>query len=205
MQTFRATRCGRQRGLGARGRPVASGSRRVRHAAPHAWRGGPAAVDTTHPRSRTPPRGPTPAAPGVVRCRAAGQVTGVDGAEGLPPDQLIELRLPAAPASVAVVRVALAAVAEQVGLSHDDIVELKIAASEACGAILARGATGALTVRARRVGPRLAVEVSGAVLNAESDGQDQLRLGLLRALVDGLDFRLDPPHAVVRITRGPRT
>lgn len=109
----------------------------------------------------------------------------------------IELKIPGRPDYVVVVRLSAAAVAGRMGLSYDDIEDLKVAVGEACSAAIL---TGAPTVSVSFVIARDRLEVQivhRPPKGGRSPDTDLNRL-LMQVLMDEVETRA---HGAERVTR----
>ncbi|GAC1300409.1 MAG: anti-sigma B factor RsbW [Vulcanimicrobiaceae bacterium] len=122
-------------------------------------------------------------------------------------DQLgtVELRIPSKPEWVAVARLAVAAIANRLPFSVEEIEDLKLAIAEACTICIQQGpgsqtiditchaATNELRVEARdgryRVRDEKAAVKSPPVMAVEGEG---LGIFLIQALMDKLEYHVDP-------------
>ncbi|HEY4440661.1 MAG TPA: ATP-binding protein [Candidatus Elarobacter sp.] len=118
----------------------------------------------------------------------------------------VELKIPGRAEWVAVARLAVAAVASRLRFSVDEIEDIKLAIAEACTNSIqsAGGDAGMLeivcdateeqlrvTVRDRITSPHLGTVES----NGLSEGRTEaLGVFLIRALMDSVDYGLDPKH-----------
>ncbi len=117
----------------------------------------------------------------------------------------VELRIPSKPEWVAVARLAVAAVANRLPFSVEEIEDLKLAIAEACTIciqqgpgsqaidILCHAASRELRVEARdgryRAREGKPVVKAPPVIAVEGEG---LGIFLIQALMDKLDYRIDP-------------
>ena len=116
----------------------------------------------------------------------------------------VELRIPSKPEWVAVARLAVAAVANRLPFSVEEIEDLKLAMAEACTICIQQGpdaktidivceaATSRLQVEVRDSRYRLRGEAATkrpAVVAVEGEG---LGIFLIQALMDKLDYHVDP-------------
>jgi serine/threonine-protein kinase RsbW len=108
----------------------------------------------------------------------------------------VEIEIPPRSAYVSVVRLALAALAREAGLSEDSVDDLKIAVGEACtNAVLVTGGPPEAPVKVNwtHEGDRVVIEVMGAGHPYDGTASDQgddfasrmkMSLALLESLVD---------------------
>jgi serine/threonine-protein kinase RsbW len=117
----------------------------------------------------------------------------------------VELRIPSKPEWVAVARLAVAAIANRLPFSVEEIEDLKLAIAEACTICIQQGGGGhAIDITCDASTSQLRVEVrdhryreraeSGvargpAVTAVEGEG---LGIFLIQALMDHLEYRVDP-------------
>jgi serine/threonine-protein kinase RsbW len=116
----------------------------------------------------------------------------------------VELRIPSSPEWVAVARLAVAAVANRLPFSVEEIEDLKLAVAEACTICIQQGpgisaidmtcdaASTSLRVEVRDGRYRARSEVAPrrpAVMAVEGEG---LGIFLIQALMDNLEFNVDP-------------
>ncbi len=117
----------------------------------------------------------------------------------------VELRIPSKPEWVAVARLAVAAIANRLPFSVEEIEDLKLAIAEACTICIQQGpgsetiditceaATAQLRVEVRDGRYRARGESTGAkrpsVMAVEGEG---LGIFLIQALMDRLDYAVDP-------------
>lgn len=118
----------------------------------------------------------------------------------------VELRIPSKPEWVAVARLAVAAIANRLPFSVEEIEDLKLAIAEACTICIQNGAgiktiditcdaaTSYLRVEVRDDRQRTRTESSpkrGSVMAVEGEG---LGIFLIQALMDNLEYNLDPQY-----------
>jgi serine/threonine-protein kinase RsbW len=112
----------------------------------------------------------------------------------------IEVRLPARPEYVAVVRLMAGGIAGRVGLSVDDAEDLKLAVGEACNISVQAGAqqlTVSFEVGARRLGVRVVHD--GKVRAADPEGE--LGLVLMQCLMDQVVVQRAGPRRSIVLTK----
>lgn len=135
--------------------------------------------------------------------------SGADSAPGTLPagEILMLLCVPAEPAFVGIVRLALAGLANRLAASFDDVEDLKLAVAEACTLAAAGLAPQSIVeVQCALDGDRLQVEVRPApgsrrrVKSVPADPQESsLPLVLIQALMDEVTVEPAPAGAVLRL------
>jgi serine/threonine-protein kinase RsbW len=120
-----------------------------------------------------------------------------------PGEAVVRLEIPARAEWVAVARLAIAAVANRLQFSVEDIEDVKLAIAEACTNAIQHGAPGGtieivseassaglvLTVRDR--GRRVPVEVLAEERIGETGRTEELGVFLIRALMDTVEYTSD--------------
>lgn len=114
--------------------------------------------------------------------------------------EAVELRVPADPAYLAVVRTATAGLAARIDLTLDDIEDLRIAVDEACALLLDGRAHPGVSLRTRfRAGPnRLDVVIHGPC--EISPQRSSFAWSVLKALVGGVETGRDVDGNWIRLT-----
>ena len=117
----------------------------------------------------------------------------------------VDLRIPSKPEWVAVARLTVAAIANRLPFSVEEIEDLKLAIAEACTICIQQGGNGyAIDITCEAATSHLRVEVRDhryreradaskrpAVVTAASEGEG-LGIFLIQALMDTLDYSADP-------------
>jgi hypothetical protein len=109
---------------------------------------------------------------------------------------IVHLRIEAVEANVHLARLVGSGLASQAGMTVEELDDLRLAIDEACWALIASGAQGALDLRFELSGPSLTVGISGHV------GEPVRRLpapsaGILDAVTAGWSLSSDRDHACV--------
>jgi serine/threonine-protein kinase RsbW len=118
----------------------------------------------------------------------------------------VELKIPAKAEWVAVARLAVAAVASRLRFSVDEIEDVKLAIAEACTNCIQHGSDSdqiEITCEAMSTELRLTVRDRGVALHLESVESEKERFGdggrteelgvfLIRALMDSVEYSVDP-------------
>ncbi len=116
----------------------------------------------------------------------------------------VELRIPSKPEWVAVARLAVAAIANRLPFSVEEIEDLKLAIAEACTICIQHGAGGEmiditceastsyLTVALRDHRYRLQAAAESAAQRSPLMAVEGLGIFLIQALMDELDYSVDP-------------
>ncbi len=116
----------------------------------------------------------------------------------------VELRIPSKPEWVAVARLAVAAIANRLPYSVEEIEDLKLAIAEACTICIQHGAgadtiditceavTTQLRVEVRDHRYRLRATESGAPSGLASIAAEGLGIFLIQSLMDELAYNIDP-------------
>ena len=128
-------------------------------------------------------------------------VAGTDAvSRGTAPVDSVELRVPADPAYLAVVRTAAAGLAARLGLTRDEIEDLRIAVDEACALLLDhRCHAGRHLVAVFTVLPdRLDVNVHGPATFLPE--HSSFAWAVLEALVGGVETGSDPDGTWIRLS-----
>lgn len=118
--------------------------------------------------------------------------------------ELVELRIPARPEWVALARLAVATVANRVHFSLEEIEDVKLAAAEACAAVIQHDRHGefidltcealenALRVRVRDSGRQGVAVAAGAPMNFDEARIAGLGIFLIRTLMDEVTYDVNP-------------
>jgi serine/threonine-protein kinase RsbW len=120
--------------------------------------------------------------------------------------EIVELRIPAKAEWVAVARLAVAAVANRLNLSVEDIEDVRLAISEACTICIRQGVPGdqieitceaeedelRLTARGRAATPRLV---------GETHPEDTLGLVIIESLMDAVEYVAEGSGTLVVMTK----
>lgn len=112
----------------------------------------------------------------------------------------IELKIPGRPDYVVVVRLAAAAVAGRMGLSYDDIEDLKVAVGEACSAAILTG-TPTVSVSFVIAQDRLEVQIAHRPTKGARPRDTELNRLLMQVLMDEVDTRADGAERVTRLMK----
>lgn len=112
----------------------------------------------------------------------------------------IELKIPGRPEFVVVVRLAAAAIAGRVGLSYDDIEDLKVAVGEACSVAILAGAPD-VAVSFEVSSDNLAVEITHRPAKAVRSAETELNRLLMQVLMDEVDSRATAAEHVTRMVK----
>ncbi len=106
-----------------------------------------------------------------------------------------DLRIPAKPEWVAVARLAVAAIANRLPFTVEEIEDLKLAIAEACTNAIQQGATDTIEIscEASPAALRVVVRAAGAAQPAESNRRgvasgEGLGVFLIQALMDEVDY-----------------
>lgn len=126
------------------------------------------------------------------------------GGTGPVPD-VVELRLPADPAYLAVLRTATAGLAARLDFTLDEIEDLRIAVDEACAMLLPDVVPGGgLVCRFELAGDGLAVAVSAPTRSGRPPARDNFAWTVLAALAGDVDAVADAAHRVTVTLRKHR-
>ena len=115
---------------------------------------------------------------------------------------IVDLRIEAVEANVRLARLVGSGLASQAGVTTEELDDLRLAIDEACWALIASGARGALELRFELIGRRLTVGISGNVsepvrrLPASS-------AGMLDAVTAGWSLTSDRRHTCVLLVNRP--
>lgn len=115
----------------------------------------------------------------------------------------VELTIPASPEYVVLARLTVAGIASRMGLSFDDIEDLRVIAAEMCRLLVGEnGGTGTLTLHYLVAPDRIEIEATGQTERplAPPD-DDDLSLHLLSALADEHEVVMDGHEARVRMVK----
>lgn len=120
------------------------------------------------------------------------------------PDAALEMRLPADPALIRVVRLATSGVAAMAGFDLDGIEDLKIAVDEICSTLIELTDGGPVELRMGRVEPSgVLLEGEAAVAPGAGTDDDRLELGdrILEVIVDRHELVVGDGRARFRVLR----
>ena len=118
---------------------------------------------------------------------------------------VVELRIPAAAEWVAVARLAVAAVANRLAFSYEEIEDVKLAVAEACTNCIHYATAGdAIDIRCEVLPRELQVVVRDAGPSGESgdrardtdDVMDGLGVFLIQSLMDSVEYQVDPKRGI---------
>ncbi|TMI77144.1 MAG: hypothetical protein E6H05_01180 [Bacillati bacterium ANGP1] len=112
----------------------------------------------------------------------------------------IDLKIPGRPDYVVVVRLTAAAVAGRMGLSYDDIEDLKVAVGEACSAAILTGAP-TVGVSFLIASDRLEVQITHRPAKDARSQETELNRLLMQVLMDEVDTRADGADQVTRMVK----
>ena len=119
-----------------------------------------------------------------------------DDTVGSPADR-VELRVPADPAYLAVLRTATAGLAARLDLTLDEIEDLRIAVDEACAMLLAQAVPGVdLECEFELAADTITVSVSVMTLDGQQPSRDTFAWTVLSALAGEVDSRVDTENRV---------
>src|SRR3954462_3442143 len=109
-----------------------------------------------------------------------------------PGRDVVELRVPAQPAYLAVLRTATAGLAARLDFTLDEIEDLRIAVDEACAMLLAQAVPGAdLDCTFTLSGDSIRVSVSVLTLDGQQPSRDTFAWTVLSALAGEVDSEAD--------------
>ncbi|MCU0264864.1 MAG: anti-sigma factor [Actinomycetia bacterium] len=118
---------------------------------------------------------------------------------------VVELRLPADPAYLAVLRTATAGLAARLDFTLDEIEDLRIAVDEACAMLLPDVVPdGGLVCRFELTGDGLAVAVTAPTRTGRPPARDNFAWTVLAALAGDVDAVVDAGHRVTVTLRKQR-
>jgi serine/threonine-protein kinase RsbW len=118
----------------------------------------------------------------------------------------VELRIPSKPEWVAVARLAVAAIANRLPFSVEEIEDLKLAIAEACTICIQQGAgIAAIDITCDAAASYLRVDVRDGRYRTQAEGSarrppmmagegEGLGIFLIQALMDNLEYSVDPQN-----------
>ncbi|HEV3156577.1 MAG TPA: ATP-binding protein [Candidatus Baltobacteraceae bacterium] len=118
---------------------------------------------------------------------------------------LVDLRIPAAAEWVAVARLAVAAVANRLSFSYEEIEDVKLAVAEACTNCIHYAAPGDdIDIRCEVLVRELQIRVRHAGPSGETDSRnrgpdeamDGLGVFLIQSLMDTVEYTIDPKTGI---------
>jgi serine/threonine-protein kinase RsbW len=118
---------------------------------------------------------------------------------------LIEVRLPATPAHLPVLRTLSADLAARLDFNLDEVADLRMAVDEACAGLVARAAAPTtLTVSFKAENGTLWVVASAQTTDGAEPARDTFGWRVLTALVDEVDTSADPDTKQVTVELSKR-
>lgn len=129
-----------------------------------------------------------------------GKVTNVVHSTPEPGTTRIDLKIPGRPEFVVIVRLTAAAVAGRVGLSYDDIEDLKVAVGEACSAAILTGSPE-VAVSFLIAADRLEVQIGHRSSKGARSRETELNRLLMQVLMDEVETRADGGEQVTRLVK----
>jgi serine/threonine-protein kinase RsbW len=115
--------------------------------------------------------------------------------------EVIEVRLPASPVHLPVLRTLTADLAARLDFNLDEVADLRMAVDEACAGLVARAAgPGQLTCVFLLEPAALSVIASARTTDGAAPARDTFGWRVLTALVDRVDTAADPETKLVTVT-----
>jgi len=118
---------------------------------------------------------------------------------------VVELRIPAKAEWVAVARLAVAAVANRLDFSVEDIEDVRLAIAEACTNVIRHATSpGQIDIRCEATLTELTVEVGGGAavrLRADVRSEDGLGIIIIQSLMDAVEYRAEQSGVVLQMTK----
>lgn len=106
--------------------------------------------------------------------------------------EVIEVRLPAAPNHLPVLRTFTADLAARLDFNLDEVADLRMAVDEACAGLVARAEKGSQLICAFHLGPEtLSVVAAARTTDGKPPARDTFGWRVLTALVDTVDTAAD--------------
>jgi serine/threonine-protein kinase RsbW len=142
--------------------------------------------------------------------RGGSDHTGDSGSPGSSPqpddNSIVELRVPASSAFVAVLRSVAAGLAARCDLTLDEIEDLRIAVDEACALLLPLAAVGAqVSTQFRLSAGQLTIDATVPGRPGELPSRDGFGWTVLNALATDVDVRVDGERVTITLTKRRET
>jgi serine/threonine-protein kinase RsbW len=123
---------------------------------------------------------------------------------GAVPD-VVELQIPAKAEWVAVARLAVAAVANRLDFSMEEIEDVRLALAEACTSVIRHSTDGdPIRIHCEATENELAITVAGGSpgrLQGELRSEDGLGIVIIRSLMDSVEYRVEQSGVVLQMTK----
>ena len=118
---------------------------------------------------------------------------------------VVELQIPAKAEWVAVARLAVAAVANRLDFSVEDIEDIRLALAEACTSVIRHAGEGdPIRIRCEAGPDELSVTVGGGSsvrLQGDVRSEDGLGLIIIQSLMDTIEYRAEPSGIVLQMAK----